>query len=110
MGRKALEVGQSSIAAAKYFEALRIKKGFTRQQVHQTIGGGKGRIQGLLDGKATWNLEDIEKFCQFFDVKVTTAIRNIENLVIAESSLVRPKSRTTLRLVKSNEIPDEQVG
>ena len=109
MGRKALEVGQSSVAAAKYFEALRIRKGYTRQQIHQSIGGGKGRIQNLLDGKATWTLEDIEKFCNFFSVKASTAARNIESLVLVESSLVRPKSRSSLRLVKSSDFGEGEA-
>ena len=96
------------MAAAKYFEALRIKKGYTRQQIHQAIGGGKGRIQNLLDGKAPWTLEDIEKFCNFFSVKATTAARNIESLVRVESSLERPKSKASLRLVK--QLEDERVS
>lgn len=79
MGRKALEVGIASQAAALVFDRLRIERGLTRMEVRDAIGTiSQPRFLGLINGKQVWTLEDVNAFTQYFNIPFKTIFREIE--------------------------------
>lgn len=94
MGRKALEVDTPSLAAAIFFDHLRIERGLSQRQVLKGVGmTAKSRLQGLLSGTAIWNLEDVERFAKFFEISLKRAFLEIE--------------KETANLLESKECPCE---
>jgi len=100
MGRKALEVGEASIAAAAWFEQLRIKKGLTKKEVFDGVGmASSNRFQKMMKGESTWTLEDVETFSSFFQVDIRVIFKDVEKAIKSKDASVshivahKPKGR-----------------
>jgi transcriptional regulator with XRE-family HTH domain len=108
MGRKALEVGEASKAAAAWFEQLRIKRGMTRKEVFEGVGmASSNRFQKMMKGDSTWTLEDIEIFANFFGIDIKLIFKDVEKAIKTKDASVslifshKPKTRH-LQAIRSN--------
>ena len=79
MGKKALEVGIPSQAAAIFFESVRMDRGLTKKEVFLGVGiAGSSRYEGLIKGTSVWTLDDVDRFSKFHNVTLKVVFREIE--------------------------------
>jgi transcriptional regulator with XRE-family HTH domain len=100
VGRKALEVGEASIAAAAWFEQLRIKRGLTRKEIFEGVGmASSSRFQKMMKGESTWTLEDVEAFSNFFEIDIRVIFKDVEKAIKSKEASIsrivahKPKAR-----------------
>ena len=79
MGRKALEVGIASKAAAIFFDRIREERGLTRMEVRDGIETiSQPRFLNLLNAKQVWTLEDVDSFSTYFNISLKVVFKEIE--------------------------------
>ena len=94
MGRKALEVGDVSKAAAIIFERIREKRGLNKKDVYLGVGiPSSSRYQALIKGTSVWTLDDVELFATFHKIPLKSAFILIEKEL---HSIISEKSRLYL--------------
>lgn len=82
MGRKALEVGVVSRAAAIVFERIRTEKGLSKKEVFLGVKiSSSSRYQALIKGTQVWMLDDVGTFAAFLEVPLKTAFMEIDKEV-----------------------------
>ena len=78
MGRKALEVGEASQAAANVFEGIRVQRDISKKDLKTATGmKAQPRFLGLLKGTVPWRLDDVEKFADALKIPLKIAFAEI---------------------------------
>jgi hypothetical protein len=68
MGHKAIPPGAWSKAAAAYFDKLMKAQDLKDSHVLKAMKISKGRFPLLLTGERPWYLEDVQVFCEYFNL------------------------------------------
>lgn len=88
MGQRGIPAGEWSKATAYYFEALIVAKNKSRNQVRKDLNISKGRLPELLSGKRPWYLEDVELFCNYFNIDFKKFLKDVEKGVVKPLSVI----------------------
>lgn len=76
--------------SADFDKRIRARPGFTYPEISRLTGISAGRLTPLLNGKKSWYLEDVEKFCDLFELDI---IKYLKSLSVGITILKAPPLR-----------------